>query len=128
VSESGRDGSATAIVSAVELLALSKANAPEISATTAIKIAMIFISIPLLDIPVWRRVLSKVMIRRSGGTIWQKSPPRPCAEFASHEAYRFPQNHEFPKILRRDRNLHKFIIITIIVPSAHDAVIRRENV
>jgi hypothetical protein len=50
VSESGRDGSATAIVAAVELLALSKANAPETSATTAIKIAIFFISIPLLVI------------------------------------------------------------------------------
>src|SRR5947199_4176552 len=40
VSEPGRDGSATAIVAAVELLALSKANAPETSATTAIKIAI----------------------------------------------------------------------------------------
>ena len=47
VSESGRDGSATAIVAAVELLALSKAFAPEISATTAIKIAIIFISLLL---------------------------------------------------------------------------------
>src|SRR5580658_7608517 len=47
VSESGRDGSATAIVAAVELLALSKAFAPETSATTAIKIATIFISILL---------------------------------------------------------------------------------
>jgi hypothetical protein len=50
VSESGRDESAIAIVAAVELLASSKANAPETSATTAIKIAIIFISIPLLDI------------------------------------------------------------------------------
>jgi hypothetical protein len=37
-------------VAAVELLALSMAIAPEASATTAIKIAIIFISIPLLDI------------------------------------------------------------------------------
>jgi hypothetical protein len=44
VSESGRDGSATAIVAAVELLALSKAYAPETNAATAIKIAMLFIS------------------------------------------------------------------------------------
>ena len=47
VSESGRDGSATAMVAAVELLALSKAFAPETSATTAIKIAIHFISILL---------------------------------------------------------------------------------
>jgi hypothetical protein len=47
VSEAGRDGSATAIVAAVELLALSRAFAEETSATTAIKIAIIFISILL---------------------------------------------------------------------------------
>jgi hypothetical protein len=47
MSESGRDGSATAIVAAVELLAFSKAFAPEPSATTATKIAIIFISILL---------------------------------------------------------------------------------
>jgi hypothetical protein len=41
--ESGRDGSATAIVAAFELLALSMAIAPETSGTTAIKIAIIFI-------------------------------------------------------------------------------------
>jgi hypothetical protein len=50
VSESGRDGSATAIVAAVELLALSMAIAPEASGTTAIKIAIIFISTPLMNI------------------------------------------------------------------------------
>src|SRR5438552_8643521 len=64
VSESGRDGSATAIVAAVELLAFSKAFAPETSATTAIKIAVIFLSIPLLDISGLSPRLSKVMIRR----------------------------------------------------------------
>jgi hypothetical protein len=63
------------------------------------------------------------MIRRTGGTIWQKSPPRPFAEFASHEAYRFLGKYAFPKILMPVRNLHKCIIITIIVPSEHDAVI-----
>jgi hypothetical protein len=47
VSESGRDGSATAIVAGVELLALSKAFAPEASAKTAIKIAIILMSILL---------------------------------------------------------------------------------
>src|SRR5579859_7159260 len=47
VSESGRDGSATAIVAAVELLVLSKAFAPETSVPTAIKTAAFFISILL---------------------------------------------------------------------------------
>jgi hypothetical protein len=48
VSESGREESATAIVAAAELLALSEAIAPEASATTAIKVAMIFTSILLI--------------------------------------------------------------------------------
>ena len=46
VSESGREESATAIVAAVELLALSKAFAPETSATTAIKRAITLLSSP----------------------------------------------------------------------------------
>src|ERR1700685_2206082 len=47
VSESGRDESATAMVAAVELLALSEAFAPETSATTAIKVTIIFIPTPV---------------------------------------------------------------------------------
>jgi hypothetical protein len=47
VSEFGRDGSVTAVVTAVELLALSMAIAPEANGTTAIKIAIIFISTPM---------------------------------------------------------------------------------
>src|SRR6266436_7818564 len=43
------------------------------------------------------------------------------------EAYRFPQQHEFPNTLMQDRKFHHFIIITIIVPLEHDSVIRREN-
>src|ERR1700689_3952157 len=53
---------------------------------------------------------------------------RPSAEFGSHAAYRFPQKHEFRNILMRDKQFHKFIIITIIMPWPHDSVIRRENV
>jgi hypothetical protein len=56
VSESGRDGSATAIVAAVELPAFSRAFAPETSATTAIRMAVIFISTPIVDILVEPRV------------------------------------------------------------------------
>src|SRR5258706_1125003 len=50
VSESGRDGSATTIVAAVELLAVSKAYAPGTHAATAIKIAILFISTPIVNI------------------------------------------------------------------------------
>src|SRR5256885_12157858 len=76
VSGSGRKGWATAIVAAVELLALSKAFTPETSARTAIKIAIIFISTPIVNILVEPRVSEKVMIRRTGGTIWQHSRPQ----------------------------------------------------
>ena len=57
------------------------------------------------------------------------SEPRdhPSAEFGSHEAYRFPQKHELPDIFMQDRKFHYFIIVTIIVPSAHDSVIHREE-
>src|SRR5882724_11021602 len=48
-------------------------------------------------------------------------------EVASHEAYRFPQQHEFPNTLMQDRQFRHFIIITIIVPLEHDSVFRREN-
>jgi hypothetical protein len=51
VPKSGRDGSATAMVAAVELIALSKAFAAETSGTTAIKIAIILKSIsPIVNI------------------------------------------------------------------------------
>jgi hypothetical protein len=50
VSESGRDGSATAVVAALELIALSMAIAPEASGTSAINIAIIFISTPIVRI------------------------------------------------------------------------------
>jgi hypothetical protein len=59
VSESGRDGSATAIVAAVELLALSKAYAPETNAATAIKIAILFISTPIVNILIKPRISEK---------------------------------------------------------------------
>jgi hypothetical protein len=39
----------------------------------------------------------------------------------------FRKKHEFPNILMHDRQLHQFIIITIIVPTAQDSVARREN-
>jgi len=39
----------------------------------------------------------------------------------------FRKKHEFRNILVQDRRLHKFIIITIIVPFSHDSVIRRGN-
>jgi len=51
----------------------------------------------------------------------------PSAEFGSHEAYGFPQKHEFPNILMQDGKFHHFIIITIMVPFEHDYVIRRMN-
>src|SRR4030081_1101906 len=70
VSESGRDGSATALVAGVELLALSKAYAPETNAATAIKIAILFISTPIVNILI-KPHLRKVMNRRTGNTIWQ---------------------------------------------------------
>src|SRR4029077_12454406 len=50
VSESGRDGSATAVVAAVELLVLSMATAPEASRTNAINSDIIFISTPIVRI------------------------------------------------------------------------------
>src|SRR5437016_12231825 len=59
VSESGRDGSATAIVAAVELLALSKAYAPETNAATAIKIAILFISTTIVTILIKPRISEK---------------------------------------------------------------------
>src|SRR5437762_5702224 len=52
---------------------------------------------------------------------------RPSAEFGSHEAYGFPQKHEFPNILMQDGKFRHFIIITIMMPFEHDSVIRREN-
>jgi hypothetical protein len=42
------------------------------------------------------------------------------AEFGSHEACRISARHELPEILMRGRKLHKFIIITIIVPRVQD--------
>src|SRR5271163_2358010 len=41
--------------------------------------------------------------------------------------YGFPQKHVPPDILMQDRTFHYFIIITMIVPLAHDSVIRREH-
>jgi len=52
---------------------------------------------------------------------------RPSAEFASHEAYGFLQKHELPGILMRARKFYKFIIITIIMLSSHDAKSRNEH-
>jgi len=50
VSESGRDGSATAVVAAFELLALSMAIATEPSVTTAINIAIVLMSTPIVNL------------------------------------------------------------------------------
>ena len=44
------------------------------------------------------------------------------------EAYRFPQQHEFPNTLMQDRKFHNFIIITMILTSTHDSAIRWEEV
>src|ERR1700719_830213 len=38
-----------------------------------------------------------------------------------------PQKHEFLSTLMHDRKFHHFIILTNIVPFAHDSAIRREN-
>src|ERR1700730_16213174 len=42
-------------------------------------------------------------------------------------SFSFPQKHEFLSTLMRDRKFHHFIILTNIVPFAHDSAIRREN-
>jgi hypothetical protein len=52
---------------------------------------------------------------------------RSSAEFASHEAYRFPRKHVPPDILMQGRKFHKFIIITIMLRFEHGIDIRPEN-
>ncbi|TLY71604.1 MAG: hypothetical protein E6K46_06030 [Gammaproteobacteria bacterium] len=47
------------VVAAVELLALSKAYAPETNAATAIKIAILFISTPIVNILIKPRISEK---------------------------------------------------------------------
>src|SRR5437763_9179069 len=76
------------------------------------------------------RRLAQAHLTRPGLTDIDRCPvprDRPSAEFGSHEAYGFPQKHEFPNIPMQDGKFRHFIIITIIVPFAHDSVIRREN-
>src|SRR5580658_5174104 len=50
-----------------------------------------------------------------------------CETEPMRMSFSVPQKHEFPNTLMRDRKLHKFIIIMIILPLKHDSVGRREN-
>jgi|SRR5882757_3358653 len=68
------------------------------------------------------RVVSGAVINIDVALSSSEPRERPSAEFASHEAYRFPQQHEFPNTLMQDRKFRHFIIITIIVPLEHDSV------
>jgi hypothetical protein len=42
-----------------------------------------------------------------------------CETEPMRMSFSFPQKHEFPSTLMRDRKLHKFIILTIIMPVQH---------
>src|SRR5205807_3771872 len=42
-----------------------------------------------------------------------------CETEPMRMSFSFPQKHEFPSTLMHDRKLHKFIILTIILPVPH---------
>src|SRR6266850_1484484 len=78
--------------------------------------------------------LARVAVMGNGGYSCRGAPmsaPASRTKRIRHpcraEAYRFPQQHEFPNTLMQDRKFHHFIIITIIMPLEHDSIICREN-
>jgi len=48
---------------------------------------------------------------------------RRFAEFESHEASGFPQKEKLLLFLTENRQFHKFIILTMILPLSHDSAI-----
>src|SRR6476620_8108937 len=50
-----------------------------------------------------------------------------CETEPMRMSFSFPQKHKLVAVLTENRQFYKFIIIMIIVPSAHDSVTRREN-
>ena len=75
------------------------------------------------------RPLAQAHLTRPGLTDIDRCPVQnlgtAVCRIGSHEAYAFPQKHEFPNILMQDVKFHHFIILTIMVPFTHDPVIRR---
>src|SRR3977135_901937 len=51
-----------------------------------------------------------------------------CETEPTRMSFSLPQKHEFPSTLMHDRKLHKFIILTIIMPVPHVFSYASENV